>query len=493
MENLSTLIKTLSPGEEKLIRHFYKLREFGEYRKRVQLYDLIRDGKAKNETHLAQLIGCTNSDANFHNIKSRLKSDILCILLMQESSCKFNSQFAQAMFNCRRSILTGELLLSRGVYQEGIALLKKASKLAEKFELYAERIITEDALRNHYAGSNLVDELQTGTETIEKNYELLGHMMNSKKKFYQTIFPDAQSFEEGSPFAYSNERLLDELEKASESSDSSRIQFYTKLARFNLLNNRGEFAKAIVCAKELLELAGKDPIIMSSTNQAGIQLEIANMHLRTGEFAAAETHGHLASELFKPGLLNHMRACTIVFYAQIHQRKYPAAEISLNNVLASRCLKETSYEILRNRIQLVSAWFSFARGQYDAATNTLKLCVELTKEKGAWSYGYSLMESMLLIEKGAFDAALYKLDALRKAVGRTDKDAIANRTLLSITVLRQLARSNNDYEEVSNIAAKEIAQLGADSPGTSWDPTGFEIVPLDELIQSRVRISSKTN
>lgn len=487
MENLSTLVKSLSAGEEKLVRHFYKLRDFGEYRKREQLFDLVAAGKAKDENDLARLLGCVSASAAYHNIKSRLKSDIVCVLLMQESSCKFNTQYAQAMFSCRRALLTGEILLSRGVYQEGIALLRKASRLAEKYELYAERIITEDALRNHYAGSNDIKELHSGTMEIDKNYELLGHMMSSKKKLYKTVFADSGSFVEDSPFGYNADQLLGELDKLDTETDSSRVNFYSKLSRLNVLHSRGELAKAIECAKELLIAAEEDPILTSSANQAGIHLEIANMYLRSGSFTEAELHACTAVKLFKPGMLNHMRACTIVFYAQVHAQKYTQAESSLKTVLTSRCLKEPAYEILRNRILLVSAWFSFARGKYEPAATALKQCNELSKEKGAWLCGYSLMESLLLIEKGAYDAAIYKLDALRKSVARTPKDSTINRTLIIITVLRHLIRSNNDYEETSKLASKEIIQLGQPSAEAAWDPTGFEIVPIDQMIRIKMK------
>jgi len=486
MQNLVTLIKSLSAGEEKLVRHFYKLRDFGEYRKRVQLLELLFTAKAKDENHLAQLLGFTASSTAYHNVKSRLKSDIVCVLLMQESSCKFNTQYAQAMFSCRRALLTGEILLSRGVYQEGIALLRKASKLAEKYELYAERIITEDALRNHYAGSSDLKELHSGTKEIDKNYELLGQMMSSKKKLYQTVFSESGSFNEDSPFRYNSEQLLDELEKLDTGTESSRVSFYSKLSRLNVLHNRGELTKAIECAKELLVITEEDPVITSSANQAGIHLEIANMYLRTANFQGAEIHAGKATDLFRSGMLNHLRACTIVFYAQVHAQKYSEAESSLKLVLSSRCLKEPTYEILKNRILLVSAWFSFAQGNFSHAATTLKQCAELGKEKGAWLFGFSIMESMLLIEKGAFDTALYKLDALRKSV-RLRKDSAVNRALLTITLLRQLARCANDYEELSKLASREIEQLALPASDAAWDPTGFEIVPIDHIVRARSR------
>lgn len=482
MENLKTLIRSLSSGEEKLVRHFYKLREFGEYRKREQLFDILLNENPKNESVLAGKIGYTASSAAYHNIKSRLKSDIVCVLLMQESSCKFNTQYAQAMFSCRRSMLTGEILLSRGVYKEGITLLRKAAKIAEKYELYAERIMTEDTLRNHYAGSNDIEELSSGTEVIESNYQLLGQMLTSKRKLYQTVFPDSEA--EDAP-AYGTEQMLEELQSLENNSGSARVSFYSKLSRLNILHGSGDLYAAIACGRELLEEIGANPVVMSSANLGGIHLELANMHLRVHDAQSAEKHAAEAAERFRKGMLNHMRATTLIFYAQVQAEHYEAAEKTLITVLNSRCLMEPQYEILGQRLSLVAAWFSFALGRTGEANTRFKSCSNLAREKGAWYYGFSILEILLLLEKGSIEAASYKIDAFRKTTARAKKDNVVNRTLLSIVILRSLLRTNNDYVEMSKVASAEIAQLLKPSSEAAWDPTGFEIVPLDILIRMR--------
>lgn len=481
MENLVALIKSLSSGEEKLVRHFYKLRDQGESRKRAELFEILLSGRAKDESGLARLLGYQSCNTSYHNIKSRLKSDIICVLLMQESSSKFNTQYAQAMFSCRRALLTGEILLSRGVYQEGISLLRKAARIADKFELYAERILTEDALRNHHAGASDVEELNNGTAAIDNSYRLLGQMMSSKKRLYETVFSENESINhDAESIGFANE-----LEKLENASDSSRVNFFSKLSRLNILHGRGDLKNAIICAHELLESVEKDPVIMSSANQAGIHLEIANMYLKTNEFSQTEFHATRASVLFKSGMLNHMRASTLIFYAQVHSDKYAEAEVTLKNVLGSRCLREPAYDVLKQRLNLVHAWFSYSLGKFDTAGSFLKQCGDLVKEKTQWTHGFTLLECLLLIEKNAFEAAIYKLDALRKSIARTKSDGSVKRVLLSITILKHVIRANNDYVEAGKLASAELGQLSSPSSGAIWDPTGFEIIPFEKVFRRR--------
>lgn len=488
MENLSALINSLSPGEDKLIRHFYKLRDFGEYRKRVQLFDLVVEAKARDEISLAKLMGYTSANASYHNLKSRLKSDIVCILLMQESSSKFSTPYAQAAFSCRRALLTGEILLSRGVYAEGINLLRKASRVAAKFELYAERIIAEDSLRNHHAGSNASDELNLGTEAIESNYRLLGNMMQAKKKLYEITFPEGTAEEQRT--SYAPEEILFELEYLEKQSDSSRVRFYSQLSKLNIFNTAGDLDNAMKCAKGLLKSIETDPVIMSKTNQAGIELGISNMFLRSSDFPNAALHATKAASLFKIGLLNHLRALTILFYAQVHCKEISQAKLTLESIFNCRSIKEHGNEPLRHRILLLKSWFGLIRGEVDNAATSLRLCSDLTKEKGLWFYGYSLLECMIMIEKRAYDAALYKLDAFRKVISRNAKDAYAKRIALIVGLLRNLIRHEGDFMALVDAQPKELKLLRSSDPEIAWDPTGFELVRVDEWILERSNVKA---
>lgn len=484
MENLKTLIRSLSSGEEKLIRHFYKLREFGEYRKREQLLDILLNEDPKTEAALAQKMGYKVTSGAYHNIKSRLKSDIACVLLMQESSCKFNTQFAQAMFSCRRSLLTGELLLSRGVYKEGLTLLKKAARIAEKYELYAERIMTEDTLRSHYAGSNDIEELQSGTEAIEENYRLLGQMLNSKSRLYQTVFSDLPGFETEDS-GIQTERMLNELERLESSTGSSRVSFYSKLSRLNVLHNAGNLSAAICCGQELLSDIAGNPVIMSTANKGGIHLELANLYLRVFEPDQAELHASEAVSCFKKGMVNHLRASTLSFYAQVQVGKYTSAAHAIECILNSKCLADSNYEVLGQRINLVAAWFSFAVGDSVGANARFRKSSGIAKDKGIWYYGYSVLEILLLLDKNAVEAASYKIDALRKSIARSRRDEVVERTQLMISVLRQLLRAGNDYTQLQKLAGEEIQRLANTAGEARWDPTGFEVVSFHTLVQLR--------
>lgn len=485
MENLSSLVNNLSSGEKKLVTHFYKLNTHSEYRKRMELFQLVAKNKFRSEEDAAQQLGYGTVSTSFYNLKSRLKADIYCILLMQDSTSKFSTPYAQAAFNCRRALLTGEILLSRGVYDEGISLLRKAARVAARFELYAERIIAEDALRNHHAGANDESELDQGTETIERSYHLLGNIMKSKKKLYETVFSDHKQADNDPESSGYTSQLIAELDALENESGSSRVKFYSQLSKLNIFNTAGKLDQALQCAKGLLDAVEKDPVVMSKSNQAGIELEISNMYLRSFEYARAHEHAERAASLFKPGMINHLRALTIMFYADVHCGKYDQARVTMQTLMNSRCLKDSKHELLYNRLLLLKAWFNFVSGETVTAVQDMKYCTALIKEKGPWFFGYAILECMIMIEKGKHESALYKLDALRKTITRQLSEAYLSRVVAIIGVLRSLIRFNNDHAAVIESGPRDLQSLHEGARGCAWDPSGFELVRVDAWLKMK--------
>jgi hypothetical protein len=166
---------------------------------------------------------------------------------------------------------------------------------------------------------------------------------------------------------------------------------------------------------------------------------------------------------------------------------YDAAQVCLQQLLGARGLKERTHLVLQQRLTFLKAWFHFVKGEFDSANSTLRSCSELVKEKGPWLFGYNLLENLLLIEKGAYEAALYKLEALRKCASRVGKEPYINRTLAMVSVMRQLIRHSNDHTKVLNSRIPELEKLTSRAQGYEWDPAGFELVRFEEWMVMRGR------
>ena len=152
MKNLTQIIRVLKPGEVRLIRNYYKVDTNGEERRRLELFDLIKEGSVSADKEAAMAIYNTKPNSAYSHLKARLRKDILNLLLLQDSSKRYEPEFAQAEFDCRRLFIEGDLLVSRGAYEPGVDALKEAQKLAIKFEFYNELVMIDDVLRSHLGG-----------------------------------------------------------------------------------------------------------------------------------------------------------------------------------------------------------------------------------------------------------------------------------------------------------------------------------------------------
>ncbi len=140
MERLHSIINSLKAGEIRLIRAFFRSQSAkGSLGKGEKLFTLILAKPNCTEKEALQNLFARKNRNAFKQIKKRLKMDILNLLLLQEAEMKFKSKYAQEVFNCRRYIIQGELLLGRGVYDEAIDVFLVNIAIRRQFFRVPER------------------------------------------------------------------------------------------------------------------------------------------------------------------------------------------------------------------------------------------------------------------------------------------------------------------------------------------------------------------
>jgi tetratricopeptide (TPR) repeat protein len=486
MESLATIINSLSAGELKLIRHFYKLKDFGEYRKRVQLFDIITKQKIYNNQEVAKILGYTKANnSSFQHLKSRLKSDVLCMLLMQECSAKFSTPYAQAKFECRRNLMQGEILISRGVYEEALDQLDKAARIAAKFELFAEGLLIEDIRRNHIAQKGNRNDFEEITSSMEENFVRLGREMIAKRNHYEITTPQFLSVNSFEEYNTKGKERIHDLFSIRNSQDSSRTKFYQHLTSISYYSSIHDFESAQLHAIDLLKTVETDKVVKSNSNQAGVNMELANIYLNTGNFEKAISHSQHAVELFKSGMINQLHAYIILFFSFFRSNDLRNASRILALANQHRLIKNQKDPLMVSRLQLLRAAVSFKEGDYDASSFILRENSELLRDKDGWMPGYFLLESLTLLEKKSVDLANYRIEAFRKMIGRNnfrDEQRIGAIT----RILKQLARDEWNYKKLVPEKNKDIKMLSEAKEKFYWNPAGYEIIRFDEWLLQKV-------
>lgn len=478
MESLSAIISNLSAGELKLVRHFYKMKDFGEYRKRVQLLDLVIQNKASSNQQAAKMLGYTISNiSSFKHLKARLKADVLCMLLMQECSCKFNTAYAQATFDCRRFLIQGEILMSRGLYTEALDILGKAARLAAKFELFAEGLQIEDLRRNHIAAKGSIREFEDACNAIEENYVRLGKVMTAKRYHYEITTPALHRVDREN--AYKADTILHDLSVKNALPDSSRVKLYNHLSSINHFTFIRDFENAQAYAVDLLKSVENDPVVKSRSNQAGVNMELANIYLNTGNYEKAITHASNAVELFKPGLINQLYAQVSLFFAFFRNNDFRNADKVLRSANNHRLIKSQQDQLMVSRLQLLRAAIAFKSGKNDECMLILRENGEEAREKEGWLPGYFLLELLVLLEKKSFDLAFYRIEAFRKMLERSHAYKDEKRILAITKILRMIVRDDGDFHKISP-GNKDLKLLAEAKDQYYWNPAGYEVIRFDE-------------
>lgn len=485
MESLLTIVNNLSAGELKLIRHFYKLKNFGACRKRVQLLELVVNQKISDNKQAAKLLGYTVSNASsFKHLKTRLKSDLLCMLLMQECSTKFSTPYAQATFDCRRFLMQGEILMSRGVYDEALDLLSKASKIANKFELFAEGLQIEDLRRNHIASRGNMKDFEEACSAIEENYVRLGKVMTAKRYHYEITTPSLHRVNSYAEYIR-HDNQVNEPAQGYKTASSSKVNLYNNLSSINYLSSIRDFENAQHYAVDLLHAVENDLVVKSKSNQAGVNMELANIYLNTANFEKAVTHASKAVELFKPGMINQLNAQLILFFSFFRNNDFKNADKVLKASCNHRLIKSMENPMMISRLQLLRAAITFNAGSYDECAFILRENADYVRDKDAWMPGYFILETLMLLEKKSYELASYRIGAFRKMLKRNSMYKDEERINTITKVLRNIIRVDGDYTKIAS-DQKDMQLLSEGEGQFYWNPAGYEVIRFDEWLLKKI-------
>ncbi|CAN5917487.1 hypothetical protein BH11BAC7_BH11BAC7_37170 [soil metagenome] len=487
MESLLTIVDSLSIGELKLVRHFYKLKNFGECRKRVQLLDMVVNQKISDNNLAAEMLGYSNyNSSSFKHLKARLKSDLMAMLLMQECSTKFTTPYAQATFDCRRFLMQGEILMSRGVYEEALDLLGRASKIANRFELFAEGLQIEDLRRNHIASRGNMKDFEEACSSIEENYVRLGKVMTAKRYHYEITTPSLHRVNSYAEYIRQN-AVVNEPAQEYKRKESSKVKLYNNLSSINYLSSIHDFETAQHHAEELLHAVENDPVVKSRSNQAGVNMELATIYLNTSKYEKAVTHASKAVKLFKPGMINQLNAQLVLFFAFFRNNDFKNADKVLQLSCNHRLIKNPPDPLMVFRLQVLRAALAFKTGTFDECAFVLRENADYLRDRDAWMPGYFILDTLVLLEKKSFELAHYRIDAFRKMLDRNTLYKDDKRIIAITRIMKLLARADGDYTKISP-ELNEIQLLSEGKGQFYWNPASYEVIRFDEWLLKKIAV-----
>ena len=485
MQILTEIISKLNKAEVALLNSYYRTLAESRSSKRQELLELLLSGETDiDDEEAAKIIYGKAPDAAFSHLKERLKNDILGIILLQDPERKFSVPSRQAKFTVRKRLMEGELLLSRGISGEGIKILKKAAKLAAKFELVAEQILIEDLIRDHLGFKIGLAEFEKYSQNIEDNIFILTEILYSKHELKKLTLSNLFKANRKKGYKDIAAETLVKLRESYNRTNSPHIGYwYYKTAVSYYLAIR-EFKQALVFANNFLILVEEEIAIQSDSNIAGINMNIAVILLNLKRPEEAIEFAMTAVEHFKTGLINELVALEVLFYAYLRSYQYDQCAYVLKTAFKHKKIKSNKFVLAK--WNFLRANYDVMTGNFDDALKELSKHTSLSKDKSGWLLGFKILEIIAIVEAGLNDWFEYRLEAFKKLLQRQKGNNI-HREKLIYSILYNLVRQNYNFDITYEAKIDDFKKLIDAKGDYYWNSNSYEVIKFDEWFLSKCK------
>jgi len=482
MDRLIGIIKVLRKGEKRLLRHLYAANTNGEDRLRLQLFDLIESGQVKNDKQALKVLGRNHTSSAFAHLKTRLREDILNVLLLQESSKRIAQANRAAAFECRKKLTQAYVLIFRGAFNEGVELLKSAQIIAEKFELVAEIVLMNHLVREVVHLIKDVKQLHQVNNAINDNLEKWKDILRSEELSLAMTMPhlfNEYSGREGGV----DMALISELEHLYAKNSSARIGLWYYLAYIEHSTSQGKYAEAIEAGKKFVALVENNASIRSRNDIAGSNQMLGSAYLNTRDFVNATIHFKIADGDFPVLGNNRLMNFEMLYRAQIGSGDFAAANDTVSLALVHPRIKAKA--ALLPRWIYFQGCLHFLTGDAEGAFQNLIREGYLTKQKDEYNVHFRLLEIVVMMELRDEEWIEFRIQTLRKLLSR-DRKLNSLRIKAAIEILSSLLHDNLSYQKLSKKAQTALEVSLDEAEGYVWNPEGAEIVRIDKWAERKL-------
>jgi hypothetical protein len=485
--NLTQLIHGLKTGEVQLIRNYYSsMVTLKDATKRLQLFDIIKsDKKATDEFASQKLYKCKPNSA-YSQLKRRLKEDILNILLLQDSKRRFNSKSAQAEFDVRRLLIAGDILVSRGLTNEGVATLYKARKMAIEYELYNEIVSCCEVLISHLATKSGAKDYYENKKIIDVAIETNKKLLIAKDYYYKVGIPTLFKLNESSTYINFSREATKELEGFFSESKSAKVGYYyhqVATQYFSLIKN---YKKALLLSKSFLDLVQKNKSIYLKRTIANAYFQIAYNELQLRNYNDCIKNTLNALKYFKEGLTNELLTIETLFLAHFYNNDAKKADQVLQRALTHP--KLNSNKFLPAKWHYYKACYLFKQKKFNEANDAMSNCTYLLEDKTGWLYGYRILDIMITLECNEAFLVDSKVANFKKIIGK-QKNINSSRAKTTLKILDTLVKRHYEYKLIYKSQKANILTLQEAKETHLWEPIGYELIRFEEWILGKINSS----
>ena len=482
MNGLISIIKVLRPSEKKLIYHYYSRTTNAEDKLRLRLFNLVANALVETDTEAKNKLAYCGSQSAYSHLKSRLKEDILNVLMMQNAGKRFAQADHAASFDCKKKVAQSYILFLRGAKKEGIKVIRQALNTASRYELLAERLQLNQLLRRRVAGTGNSGAIARLNKEIDQDKEAYEALLNVEEKSLLISSPDF--FKRPSEKRRKEEQItmVAELARYYRKFKLARIGFWYYVASTEYNMAIGNHKKVVKEGLKFLALVESSPAVRSKNNEAGVTQTLGSAYLGLRNFDHSIKYFTSSENLFPVSGFNRLQCMQFLVHAFVGKLDLEAAyKVQQAAMLHPR---------IKARPHLVPQWMffkaclEFLSGEVDASFRTLNSEAYLMRQRDNWNVQFRLLELLQMAEMKDEEWMEFKIETFRKFLVRNKKQDMP-RARAAMEILVNLWRKSFDFDQLSEKSLKLLNKCLEEDKGYEWDPLGPELVRFDRWVQNK--------
>ena len=455
-----------------------------EEKLRLKLFKLIDSGAVSTDHEAKEKLDSTGGDSAYSHLKRSLKEDILNVLLMQDTSKRLAQANRAAELDCRKKVAQSHLLLLRGAQIEGMKVLRSALRIADKYELLAERLQINYLLREKFLGRGTSTELVELNDRINKDLKRYEALLNVQERSFMLASPEFARKLRNRSNDKKNLELIEEIRKLYRKYKLARIGFWYYMAATEYHAARSNYESVVELGLEFLRLVEKSPAVYSKTNMAGVNQTVGSAYLQIHEYQKARSHFESSTVLFPKSGFNRLQSLQFLVQAEAALELYDAALAHAEQAIAHPRIN--ARENLLPQWLFIQSSLELLLGDAERSFKTINQDGGfLVKQVDEWNIQFRLLEMLQLIEFKDEEWLEFKFNATRRFLNR-HKELFSPRVRVAIEVISALLRNGLDFDALTE-RHQLMIQMSLDAKDEYvWAPTSPEIVRVDKWVSSKI-------
>ena len=465
METLIHLVQRLKPKETQLIRDFYQLGHANstQNNKRLRLFEMLLAEQVHNDQEACQALYERPAGSAWCQLKKRLQQDILNIMLLTPFSNVHHAALKKKM-DCYKSFLMGQVLIQRGLLDEGVHTLEKTSSQAQACELLSVQLSCDDTLR-----SLQTDSHQSYGEKINRSLDNFKDLLQAKEFYFTTTHSPTLS-----PKPVGPDERLKLLENRADRCHSRKATFWYTMALVCCHQQAGNLTLAKSLAFNLLSDSPPCLEMLDEQEKTALYLQVAQILIGLREPQNAIQPAKQAVRCAQNNRTRILTALQTLFRAHFQVGNWQQAE-------AVWC--QARQEQFQDCKEEAGAWFFLKscllsiQHKYQESTRYLLSHEDTIDRQSELILWAKLLELTNILEVADFDWFEFKLESFRKRLSRSSCSS-QDRILLLFRLFNSLKRHDYNYRTTRLCEHTLLALLGDDrtTSACQWNPLSYELI-----------------